>query len=167
MKFDILGVGNALVDETFYVEREFVDSAGLNFNSFKPFSFKEQEEIISSIPEKQLPEVMCGGSTTNSLAAASNLGSKCGLICQLGSDGRGSLYEKNLKDNGIEPLNNFHHENIKTGRCLVFITPNSERTMGTYLGASERLVDNVEFISHANNSKIIFSEGYQFTSDEK
>ena len=166
MKFDILGVGNALVDETFYVEREFVDSAGLNFNSFKPFSFEEQEEIISSIPEKQLPEVMCGGSTTNSLAAASNLGSKCGLICQLGSDGRGSLYEKNLKDNGIEPLNNFHHENIKTGRCLVFITPNSERTMGTYLGASERLVDNVEFISHANNSKIIFSEGYQFTSDE-
>ena len=166
MKFDILGVGNALVDETFYVEREFVDSAGLNFNSFKPFSFKEQEEIISSIPEKQLPEVMCGGATTNSLAAASNLGSKCGLICQLGSDGRGSLYEKNLKDNGIEPLNNFHHENIKTGRCLVFITPNSERTMGTYLGASERLVDNVEFISHANNSKIIFSEGYQFTSDE-
>ena len=166
MKFDILGVGNALVDETFYVEREFVDSAGLNFNSFKPFSFEEQEEIISSIPEKQSPEVMCGGSTTNSLAAASNLGSKCGLICQLGSDGRGSLYEKNLKDNGIEPLNNFHHENIKTGRCLVFITPNSERTMGTYLGASERLVDNVEFISHANNSKIIFSEGYQFTSDE-
>ena len=62
--------------------------------------------------------------------------------------------------------NNFHHKNIKTGRCLVFITPNSERTMGTYLGASERLVDNVEFISHANNSKIIFSEGYQFTSDE-
>ena len=166
MKFDILGVGNALVDETFYVEREFVDSAGLNFNSFKPFSFEEQEEIISSIPEKQSSEVMCGGSTTNSLAAASNLGSKCGLICQLGSDGRGSLYEKNLKDNGIEPLNNFHHENIKTGRCLVFITPNSERTMGTYLGASERLVDNVEFISHANNSKIIFSEGYQFTSDE-
>ena len=166
MKFDILGVGNALVDETFYVEREFVDSAGLNFNSFKPFSFEEQEEIISSIPEKQLPEVMCGGSTTTGLAAASNLGSKCGLICQLGSDERGSLYEKNLKDNEIEPLNNFHHKNIKTGRCLVFITPNSERTMGTYLGASERLVDNVEFISHANNSKIIFSEGYQFTSDE-
>ena len=166
MKFDILGVGNALVDETFYVEREFVDSAGLNFNSFKPFSFEEQEEIISSIPEKQSPEVMCGGSTTNSLAAASNLGSECGLICQLGSDERGSLYENNLKDNEIEPLNNFHHENIKTGRCLVFITPNSERTMGTYLGASERLVDNVEFISHANNSKIIFSEGYQFTSDE-
>ncbi|GIS47111.1 MAG: hypothetical protein Ct9H90mP19_3480 [Gammaproteobacteria bacterium] len=52
MKFDILGVGNALVDETFYVEREFVDSAGLNFNSFKPFSFEEQEEIISSIPKK-------------------------------------------------------------------------------------------------------------------
>tara|TARA_B100000214_G_scaffold83372_1_gene56699 strand:+ start:1885 stop:2871 length:987 start_codon:yes stop_codon:yes gene_type:complete len=166
MKFDILGVGNALVDETFYVERKFVDSAGLNFNSFKPFSFDEQEEIISSITEKQLPEVMCGGSTTNSLAAASNLGSKCGLICQLGSDERGSLYEKNLNDNGIEPLNTFHHKNIKTGRCLVFITPNSERTMGTYLGASERLVDNVEFITHANNSKIIFSEGYQFTSDE-
>jgi len=166
MKFDILGVGNALVDETFYVEREFVDSAGLNFNSFKPFSFEEQEEIISSIPEKQLPEVMCGGSTTNSLAAASNLGSECGLICQLGNDERGSLYEKNLEDNGIKPLNRFHHENIKTGRCLVFITPNSERTMGTYLGASERLVDNSEFISHANNSKIIFSEGYQFTSDE-
>ena len=59
MKFDILGVGNALVDETFYVNREFVDSTGLNFNSFKPFSFEEQEQIISSIPGNQLPEVMC------------------------------------------------------------------------------------------------------------
>ena len=166
MKFDILGVGNALVDETFYVNREFVDSTGLNFDSFKPFSFEEQEQIISSIPGNQLPEVMCGGSTTNSLAAASNLGSKCGLICQLGNDDRGSLYVDNLKDNGIVPLNDFHHESIKTGRCLVFITPNSERTMGTYLGASERLVDNAEFISHANNAKIIFSEGYQFTSNE-
>ena len=93
MKFDILGVGNALVDETFYVSREFVDSTGLNFNSFKPFSFEEQEQIISSIPGNQLPEVMCGGSTTNSLAAASNLGSNCGLICQLGNDDRGSLSE--------------------------------------------------------------------------
>ena len=166
MKFDILGVGNALVDETFYVNREFVDSTGLNFNSFKPFSFEEQEQIISSIPSNQLPEVMCGGSTTNSLAAASNLGSKCGLICQLGNDDRGSLYVDNLKENEIEPLNDFHHESIKTGRCLVFITPNSERTMGTYLGASERLVDNADFISHANNAKIIFSEGYQFTSNE-
>ncbi len=166
MKFDILGVGNALVDETFYVSREFVDSTGLNFNSFKPFSFEEQEEIISSVPGNQLPEVMCGGSTTNSLAAASNLGSKCGLICQLGNDERGSFYETNLKDNGIEPLNEFHHKSLKTGRCLVFITPNSERTMGTYLGASERLIDDSEFITHVNNSKIIFSEGYQFTSDE-
>jgi len=166
MKFDILGVGNALVDETFYVSREFVDSTGLNFNSFKPFSFEEQEQIIASIPGNQSPEVMCGGSTTNSLAAASNLGSVCGLICQLGNDDRGSLYEDNLKDNEIEPLNDFRHESIKTGRCLVFITPNSERTMGTYLGASERLVNNSAFISHANNAKIIFSEGYQFTSDE-
>ncbi|MBT10379.1 MAG: adenosine kinase [Gammaproteobacteria bacterium] len=166
MKFDILGIGNALVDETFYVERDFVDSVGLNFNSFKPFSYKEQEKIISSIPEKQSPEIMCGGSTTNSLAAASNLGSKCGLICQLGDDERGVVYEKNLKDNGIEPLNNFHHKDIKTGRCLVFITPNSERTMGTFLGASERLIDDSKFIAYANNSKIIFSEGYQFTSDE-
>ena len=114
MKFDILGIGNALVDETFYVERDFVDSVGLNFNSFKPFSYKEQEKIISSIPEKQSPEIMCGGSTTNSLAAASNLGSKCGLICQLGDDERGVVYEKNLKDNGQEPLNNFHHKDIKT-----------------------------------------------------
>tara|TARA_B100002052_G_scaffold108032_1_gene99530 strand:+ start:5074 stop:6060 length:987 start_codon:yes stop_codon:yes gene_type:complete len=166
MKFDIVGVGNALVDETFYVKREFVDSTGLNFNSFKPFSFEEQEELISIIPGNPMPEIMCGGSTTNSLAAASNLGSKCGLICQLGADERGSLYVNNLKDNGIEPLNKFHHQSLKTGRCLVFITPNSERTMGTYLGASERLVDNSEFISQANNAKIIFSEGYQFTSDE-
>ena len=55
---------------------------------------------------------------------------------------------------------------MRTGRCLVFITPNSERTMGTYLGASERLVFNENFIEAANNSKILFSEGYQFTSNE-
>ena len=65
-----------------------------------------------------------------------------------------------------DSLNNFYHQDVRTGRCLVFITPASERTMGTYLGASERLVFDESFVTHANNSKILFSEGYQFTSDE-
>ena len=108
----------------------------------------------------------CGGSTTNSLAATSNFGSSCAHICQLANDDRGRLYEDNLKENGIVSINCFYHEEVRTGRCLVFITPNSERTMGTYLGASERLVFNSDFIEVANNSKILFSEGYQFTSDE-
>ena len=166
MKFDILGVGNALVDETFYVEKSFVDSTDLFFNQFKSISFQDQEDILAGLPSDLAPDVVCGGSTTNSLAATSNFGSSCAHICQLANDDRGQLYEDNLKENGIVSINSFYHEEVRTGRCLVFITPNSERTMGTYLGASERLVFNSDFIEVANNSKILFSEGYQFTSDE-
>ena len=166
MKFDILGVGNALVDETFYVEKSFVDSTDLFFNQFKSISFQDQEDILAGLPSDLAPDVVCGGSTTNSFAATSNFGSSCAHICQLANDDRGQLYEDNLKENGITSINSFYHEEVRTGRCLVFITPNSERTMGTYLGASERLVFNSDFIEVANNSKILFSEGYQFTSDE-
>ena len=166
MKFDILGVGNALVDETFYVEKSFVDATDLFFNQFKSISFQDQEDILAGLPSDLAPDVVCGGSTTNSLAATSNFGSSCAHICQLANDDRGRLYEDNLKENGIVSINSFYHEEVRTGRCLVFITPNSERTMGTYLGASERLVFNSDFIEVANNSKILFSEGYQFTSDE-
>ena len=166
MKFDILGVGNALVDETFYVKKSFVDSTDLFFNQFKSISYQDQEDILSGLPSDIAPDVVCGGSTTNSLAATSNFGSKCAHICQLANDARGKFYEDNLKENGISSINGFYHDEVRTGRCLVFITPSSERTMGTYLGASEKLVFNPDFIEAANNSKIIFSEGYQFTSDE-
>ena len=166
MKFDILGVGNALVDETFYVEKSFVDSTDLFFNQFKSISYQDQEDILSGLPSGLAPDVVCGGSTTNSLAATSNFGSNCAHICQLANDERGKFYEDNLRDNGIASINTFYHEEVRTGRCLVFITPSSERTMGTYLGASEKLVFNPDFIEVSNNSKIIFSEGYQFTSGE-
>ena len=137
-----------------------------DFNQFKSISFQDQEDILAGLPSDLAPDVVCGGSTTNSLAATSNFGSSCAHICQLAHDDRGRLYEDNLKENGIVSINSFYHEEVRTGRCLVFITPNSERTMGTYLGASERLVFNSDFIEVANNSKILFSEGYQFTSDE-
>lgn len=166
MKYDVLGVGNALVDETFYVEKSFVDATDLFFNQFKSISYEEQEKILSGLPTNVKADVVCGGSTTNSLAATSNFGTICGHICQLANDARGKLYEQNLKLNSITSLNNFYHEEVRTGRCLVFITPNSERTMGTYLGASEKLVFNPDFIDMANSSKILFSEGYQFTSQE-
>ena len=81
MKFDILGVGNALVDETFYVEKNFVDSTDLFFNQFKSISYEDQEDILSGLPSDAEPDVVCGGSTTNSLAATSNFGSNCAHIC--------------------------------------------------------------------------------------
>ena len=81
MKFDILGVGNALVDETFYVEKKFVDSTNLFFNQFKSISYQDQEDILSGLPSDSAPDVVCGGSTTNSLAATSNFGSNCAHIC--------------------------------------------------------------------------------------
>ena len=162
---DILGVGNALVDETFYIEEDLVRKTNLNFNQFKQISYSEQQEI-KSLLGNQDPEIVCGGSTTNSLVAASNFGSKCGHICQLGRDSLGDLYEHNLKENNIEVINSFRLDEINTGRCLVLISPNSERTMGTYLGASENLQFSDDFLVALKNSQILFSEGYQFTSNQ-
>ena len=162
---DILGVGNALVDETFYIEEDLVRKTNLNFNQFKQISYSEQQEIKSFLGNQD-PEIVCGGSTTNSLVAASNFGSKCGHICQLGRDSLGDLYEDNLKENNIEVINSLRLDEINTGRCLVLISPNSERTMGTYLGASENLQFSKDFLVALTKSKILFSEGYQFTSNQ-
>ena len=162
---DILGVGNALVDETFYIEEDLVRKTNLNFNQFKQISYSEQQEIKSFLGNQD-PEIVCGGSTTNSLVAASNFGSKCGHICQLGRDSLGDLYEDNLKENNIEVINSLRLDEINTGRCLVLISPNSERTMGTYLGASENLQFSKEFLVALTKSQILFSEGYQFTSNQ-
>ena len=162
---DILGVGNALVDETFYIEEDLVRKTNLNFNQFKQISYSEQQEIKSFLGNQD-PEIVCGGSTTNSLVAASNFGSKCGHICQLGRDSLGDLYEDNLIENNIEVINSLRLDEINTGRCLVLISPNSERTMGTYLGASENLQFSKDFLAALTKSKILFSEGYQFTSNQ-
>ena len=97
MKFDILGVGNALVDETFYVEKSFVDSTDLVFNQFKSISFQDQENILAGLPSDLAPDVVCGGSTTNSLAATSNFGSSCAHICQLANDDRANFTKTILK----------------------------------------------------------------------
>ena len=113
---DILGVGNALVDETFYIEEDLVRKTNLNFNQFKQISYSEQQEIKSFLGNQD-PEIVCGGSTTNSLVAASNFGSKCGHICQLGRDSLGDLYEDNLKENNIEVINSLRLDEINTGRC--------------------------------------------------
>jgi sugar/nucleoside kinase (ribokinase family) len=153
---DILGVGNALVDETFYIKEDLVKKTNLNFNQFKQISYSEQQEI-KLLMENQDPEIVCGGSTTNSLVAASNFGSKCGHICQLGRDSLGDLYEDNLKKNKIKVINSL---------SLVLMSPNSERTMGTYLGASENLQFSKDFLVALEKSQILFSEGYQFTSDQ-
>ena len=113
MKFDVLGLGNALVDETFYVEKEFLEGTDLFFNQFKSISYENQEAILAKLPSGETPDVMCGGSTTNSLVATSNFGTICGHICQLSDDDRGKLYERNLRDNGIYSLNNFYHHDDK------------------------------------------------------
>ena len=89
MKFDILGVGNALVDETFTLKK-LVDSTDLFFNQFKSISYEDQEDILSELSSDLAPDVVCGGSTTNSLAATSNFGSSCAHICQLANDDRGT-----------------------------------------------------------------------------
>ena len=154
MKFDVLGLGKCTGGRNILCRKRVFEGTDL-FLIILNISYENQEAILAKLPSGETPDVMCGGSTI--IVWQLQILTICGHICQLSDDDRGKLYERNLKDNGIYSLNNFYHQDVRTGRCLVFITPASERTMGTYLGASERLF-LMKVLLLCQQFKILFSE---------
>ena len=153
----VLGIGNAIVDVLCKVSDDFLNKNSLTKSTMKLVDETEFKKLLSSL---QIEETISGGSVANSIVGLSQLGNKVGFIGKINNDNLGDKYEEGLKKENVDYLYNKKSEPIPTGSCLILITPDSERTMCTYLGTAGKINDNDVDEKAIKNAEIIFLEGY-------
>jgi fructokinase len=153
----ILGIGNAIVDVICKVEDNFITDNGLTKSTMKLVDKAEFKKLLSSL---KIEETVSGGSVANSIVGLSQLGNKVGFIGKVNEDDLGGKYEEGLKKEKVEYFYSKKKEELPTGTCLILITPDSERTMCTFLGIAGKINENDVDVNAIKKSEIIFLEGY-------
>ena len=153
----ILGIGNAIVDVLCKVPDEFLKQHSLTKGTMKLVDELEFTKLLSSL---RIEETISGGSVANSIVGLSHLGDKVGFIGKISQDELGQKYEDGLKKEKVEFLYKKKEEKIPTGSCLILITPDSERTMCTFLGIAGKIDHNDVKEKDIKNAEIVFLEGY-------
>ena len=153
----ILGIGNAIVDVICKVEDIYLTNNGLTKSTMKLVDESEFKKLLFSL---KIEETVSGGSVANSIVGLSKLGNKVGFIGKVNDDDLGNKYEEGLKKENVEYIYSKKKEELPTGTCLILITPDSERTMCTFLGTAGKINENDMNINSVKNSEITFLEGY-------
>ncbi|MDC3039568.1 adenosine kinase [Candidatus Pelagibacter sp.] len=153
----ILGIGNAIVDVLCKVSDDFLTKNSLKKSTMKLVDETEFKKLLSSL---KIEETISGGSVANSIVGLSQLGNNVSFLGKINDDHLGQKYEEGLKKENVQYIYNKKKEPIPTGSCLILITPDSERTMCTYLGVSGKISDNDVNENDIKNSDLIFLEGY-------
>ena len=159
----ILGIGNAIVDVLCKVSDEFLIHNSLTKSTMKLVDEDEFKKLLSSL---KIEETISGGSVANSIVGLSQLGNKVGFIGKVNNDDLGEKYEEGLKKENVDYLYKKKSEPIPTGSCLILITPDSERTMCTYLGTAGKINDNDVDEKIIKSADITFLEGYLWDEGE-
>ena len=159
----ILGIGNAIVDVLCKVSENFLLENSLTKSTMKLIDENEFKKLISLL---KIEETVSGGSVANSIVGLSQLGNQVGFIGKISDDDLGKKYEEGLKKENVRYLYNKKKENIATGSCLILITPDSERTMCTFLGTAGKISDQDVDEKDIKSSEMIFLEGYLWDEGE-
>jgi len=159
----ILGIGNAIVDVICKVEDSFLINNGLTKSTMKLVNESEFKKLLSNL---KIEETISGGSVANSIVGLSQLGNKVGFIGKISDDKLGSKYEEGLKKENVKYFYSKKKEKLPTGTCLILITPDSERTMCTFLGTAGKISDKDVDENAVKNSDLIFLEGYLWDEGE-
>jgi fructokinase len=160
---NILGIGNAIVDVICKVEDEFLAKNNLAKSNMKLINESEFKKLLSNL---KIQETVSGGSVANSIVGLSQLGNKVGFIGKVNDDDLGKKYEQGLKKENVEYFYTKKQEDLPTGTCLILITPDSERTMCTFLGTAGK-INKTDINGQAiKNSEITFLEGYLWDEGE-
>ena len=155
---EILGIGNAIVDVICKVDDEFITKNNLTKSTMKLiFDDNEFKNLLSNL---KIEKTVSGGSVANSIVGLSQLGNEVGFIGKVCDDELGSKYEDGLKKENVKYFYSKKKEELPTGTCLILVTPDSERTMCTFLGTAGKISENDVDVNAVKNSKIIFLEGY-------
>ena len=153
----ILGIGNAIVDVLCKVSDEFLSQHSLTKSTMKLIDEVEFKNLLTSL---KIEETISGGSVANSIVGLSQLGNQVGFIGKISNDELGQKYEDGLKKERVKYLYKKKKEEMPTGSCLILITPDSERTMCTFLGTAGRINDNDIKEEDIKNAEMVFLEGY-------
>ncbi len=159
----ILGIGNAIIDVLCKVSDKFLSENLLTKGTMKLIDENEFKKLISLL---KIEETVSGGSVANSIVGLSQLDNKVGFLGKVSDDNLGKKYEDGLKKENVQYLYNKKKEDIPTGSCLILITPDSERTMCTFLGTAGKISDQDVNEADIKNSEIIFLEGYLWDEGE-
>ena len=159
----ILGIGNAIVDVICKVDENFIKQNNLTKSTMKLVDESEFKKLLSTL---KIEETVSGGSVANSIVGLSQLGNKVGFIGKVNDDNLGNKYEEGLKKEKVKFLYSKKKEVIPTGTCLILITPDSERTMVTFLGTAGKINENDIDANTVKNSEILFLEGYLWDEGE-
>ena len=157
MSKKILGIGNAIVDVFVKVNDDFLLKNNLTKGSMKLIEKQEFDSLKSTI---KIEKIEAGGSVANTMAGIAYLGGNPSFIGKINSDEFGKIYKKSLKKINVNFLYSEKKENLPTGASIIFITPDSERTMCTYLGISSQLSKEDINEDYIKDYEIIFLEGY-------
>ncbi len=154
----ILGIGNAIVDVICKVDNEFISKNNLTKSTMKLiFDNNEFANLLSNL---KIEKTVSGGSVANSIVGLSQLGNKVGFIGKVNDDDLGKKYEEGLLREKVSYFYSKKKEELPTGTCLILVTPDSERTMCTFLGTAGKINENDFDVDAINKSEIIFLEGY-------
>ena len=159
----ILGIGNAIVDVICKVEDEYLSDNGLTKSTMKLVDEIEFKKLLSTL---KIEDTISGGSVANSIVGLSQLGNKVGFIGKISDDSLGQKYKDGLKKENVDYLYSKKKESLPTGTCLILITPDSERTMCTFLGIAGKINKDDVDIHSVKNSEITFLEGYLWDEGE-
>ena len=159
----ILGIGNAIVDVLCKISDDFLIKNDLTKSTMKLIDELEFKKLLSSL---KIEKTISGGSVANSIVGLSQLGNEVGFIGKVSDDALGNQYENGLTKENVQYLYDKKKEPIATGSCLILITPDSERTMCTFLGTAGKISDQDVNEKNIKKSDIIFLEGYLWDEGE-
>ena len=160
----ILGIGNAIVDVICKVDDNFITKNSLTKGTMKLIF--DQNEFKNLLTNLKIEKTVSGGSVANSIVGISQLGNKVGFIGKVSDDDLGSKYEEGLKNENVEYFYSKKKEELPTGTCLILVTPDSERTMCTFLGTAGKINENDVNTDAIKKSETIFLEGYLWDEGE-
>ena len=160
----ILGIGNAIVDVICKVDEKFISENNLTKGTMKLIF--DENEFKNLLGNLKIEKTISGGSVANSIVGLSQLQNEVGFIGKISDDNLGNKYEEGLKKENVNYFYSKKKEDIATGTCLILITPDSERTMCTFLGIAGKINENDINIDVIKESEIIFLEGYLWDEGE-
>ena len=160
----ILGIGNAIVDVICKVDESYIEENNLTKSTMKLFF--DENEFKQLLINLKIEKTVSGGSVANSIVGLSQLSNQVGFIGKISNDNFGDKYEEGLKKENVEYFYSKKKEELPTGTCLILVTPDSERTMCTFLGTAGKINENDVSSDAIKRSEIIFLEGYLWDEGE-
>lgn len=162
-KYHVYGIGNALVDMEFEIAENFLKTHAIDKGAMTLVDEERQNKLLASLGEQSLKR-QCGGSAANTVIAVAQMGGKCFYSCKVANDSFGDFYALDLTETGVDSNLASKRPEGTTGKCLVLITPDAERSMNTFLGITATFSEEQLVESALKDSQWLYIEGYLVTS---